>query len=197
MIKIMLLPEPFTSLPNKSQTILRLEKDETLFRQGDKARAMFFVVTGSLHLIRHTQDGHPVIIHRAMMGASFAEASLFSNVYHCDAVTSVPTTLVRLAKIDILAHLSADPAFTLALMKRFATDVQAHRKHLEILSIKQAEDRVFTALLSFGQRGNVTTFARCIGLTYEATLRALSSLVQQGKVAKPARGQYVVRTQQS
>lgn len=193
MIQIMLLPEPFAKLTDQAQTTLRLENGAALFRQGDIARAMFFVLSGAVQLVRHTHEGHCVVIHRATAGTLFAEASLFSDVYHCDAVASEQTVVVRLAKTNILEHLSGDPAFAGALLKRFANDVQAHRRHLEVLSIKKAEDRVFAALLSFGQNGNVMAFAAFIGLTHEATFRALASLVRRGMVVKPKRGQYEVR----
>ncbi len=192
MIEIMILPFPLSNLKRTGRTKLHLKKNEALFRQGDITTAIFFVISGAVHLVRHTHEGHSVILHRAVSGTTFAEASLFSDVYHCDATATEPAEVIRLSKTDILALVTADPDFAQALLKRFAQDVQTHRKHLEILAIKGAEDRVFAALVSFGQSGTVTAFAIFVGLTTEATLRALSKLVQQGKVTKLKRGHYEV-----
>ena len=41
-------------------------------------------------------------------------------------------------------------------------------------------------------KSNVTTFAAEIGLTHEATYRALSALVRTGLVKKAGRGRYEV-----
>ena len=42
---------------------------------------------------RFTIEGRPVIMHMADAGESFAEASLFSDVYHCNAVATVPSEI--------------------------------------------------------------------------------------------------------
>ncbi|MGC1496417.1 MAG: Crp/Fnr family transcriptional regulator [Sulfitobacter sp.] len=194
MIEIMILPAPFSKLNDRALTKQRLNTNELLFCQGDLTHAIFFILSGTVHLVRHTEEGHRVVLHKALAGTTFAEASLFSDVYHCDAVASEKTVVLRLSKTDILSMLSNDTAFSLALLKQLSDDVQTHRKHLELLAIRRAQDRVFAALLSFGQRGKVTAFASFIGLTNEATLRALSELVTQGKVTRVTRGQYKVRS---
>lgn len=192
MIEIMLLPPPFARLPASARSQVRLMKDAPLFHQGDPARAMFFVVTGCIGLIRHTEDGHRVVIHRADGQTFFAEASLFSDTYHCDAIALENTSVLVMKKHDILRFISTDPEFALGVTQRLAADVQAHRKRLEILSIKNAEARIFAALASFEQGASVTAFAAFIGLSYEATQRGLSSLVRQGRVSRIARGKYHV-----
>jgi CRP-like cAMP-binding protein len=56
-----------------------LEAGETLFRQGDRATAIFAVDQGRLRLIRHTIDNRPVTLHTARAGELFAEAALFAD----------------------------------------------------------------------------------------------------------------------
>ena len=66
-----------------------LAPDELLFRQSDRAGAIYKVETGRLRLIRRTIDDHLVILHTARRGEFFAEASLFAETYHCDAIAAV------------------------------------------------------------------------------------------------------------
>jgi CRP/FNR family transcriptional regulator, dissimilatory nitrate respiration regulator len=65
-----------------------LGRGELLFRQGDRAAAIYKVEGGRLRLIRRTVDDHLVILHTARRGEFFAEASLFAAAYHCDAVAA-------------------------------------------------------------------------------------------------------------
>ena len=46
-----------------------------LFRQGDRANAIFEVDQGRMRLIRHTIDNRPITLHTARAGELFAEAA--------------------------------------------------------------------------------------------------------------------------
>src|SRR5512140_845970 len=66
----------------------RFENGRHLFHRGDPVTEMHFVTTGSIHLVRHQSDGSSLILQRASPGSILAEASLYSETYHCDAVAS-------------------------------------------------------------------------------------------------------------
>lgn len=78
-------------------------------------------------------------------------------------------------------------------MQRLASQVQDYRRRIETLAIKAAEDRVLAALAELGQNVGVTDFAARIGLSHEATYRALSALVRRGMAERVARGRYRIR----
>lgn len=59
-----------------------LAAGEILFRQGDRAAAIYKVESGRLRLVRRTVDDHLVILHTARRGEFFAEASLFADDPH-------------------------------------------------------------------------------------------------------------------
>ncbi len=88
--------------------------------------------------------------------------------------------------------MSNDAAFSFQLTRMFAHQVQLYRRKLEILAIKNAEDRVLTALSDGWLKTTVTDFAAEIGLSQEATARALSELVKTRKVTKFGRGRYQI-----
>jgi len=75
-----------------------LAAGETLFRQGDASFAIFAVERGRVQLIRHATEDRTIILHSARAGELFAEAALYSEIYHCDAVASVLTHLRILPK---------------------------------------------------------------------------------------------------
>lgn len=187
-----MLPAPFDQLTATSQNSRVVTEGEHLFLQGDVARAIYFVQRGEIRLVRHGEAGTLVPVFRALSGDTFAEAALFSPVYHCDAVASRPSTVISLNKPVILSVMERDPSFALALTKRFAGQVQAYRRRLEIQAIASAHDRVLAALSDGWLTGTVVDFAAEIGLSHEATFRALSRLVQDGRAVRPARGCYQV-----
>ena len=69
-------------------SVRELAEGELLFQQGDLASAIFEVASGRVRLVRRTIDDHLVAMYTARPGDLLAEAALFSNVYHCDAVAA-------------------------------------------------------------------------------------------------------------
>lgn len=183
-----MLPAPFHDF--HAQTQIRLSKGSSAFRQDDVAKGLYYVARGSVALVRHSETGHQIVVHRAQIGETLAEASLFSQHYHCDCLALQDSELVRLDKKAILEQIKQDADFALLLLQRFAGQVQGYRRQLEILAIKGAQDRVLAALADFGQGGSVINFAATIGLSHESTYRALSALVRRRLVKRVGRGKY-------
>src|SRR5947208_15878048 len=91
-------------LPKSLRARLRrrsLAPGAVLFRQGDRAVAVYVVEQGRLAMIRHTADGHRITLFTAGPGDSFAEAALLSEVYHCDAIAALKTRVVRIPKAEL------------------------------------------------------------------------------------------------
>src|SRR5688572_10836366 len=102
------MPDIFETLAAKAAGRRKLAAGETLFRAGDRVKALYVVVTGRLQLVRTSAAGSAVTLHRAGDGEAFAEPSLFSERYHCDAVAEVPTEVIAYAKADIVKGLAKD-----------------------------------------------------------------------------------------
>src|SRR5690348_16386784 len=78
-----------------------LAAGEVLFRQGAPPSAIYRVESGRLRLERRTLDGQLVILHAAERGEFFAEAALFADAYHCDAVAAVPSRVLIYPKARV------------------------------------------------------------------------------------------------
>ena len=98
-----------------------LEAGEVLFRQGDRANAIFEVEQGRMRLIRHTIDNRPVTLHTARAGELFAEAALFADRYHCDAVAASAARVLVHPKRALLAAFRGDPALSERFMAASGT----------------------------------------------------------------------------
>ncbi len=172
-----------------------LPPESILFRQGDRAVAVYVVEQGRLAMIRHTPDGHRVTLATAGPGDSFAEAALFSDVYHCDAIAELRTRVVGLPTRELRAVIARRPALAERLMAGLAHQVQDLRLRIELRSIRSARGRVWQMLLlSAAPRSRTVQFDRPlkdvaaqIGLTHEAFYRALAALQKAGRIRRRGR----------
>lgn len=155
-----------------------------MFRQGDRAAAIYKVERGRLRLLRRTVDDHLVILHIARQGEFFAEASLFAEAYHCDAVAAEQSQVRVYSKAMVKDALRKDTALTEAFMARLARQLQELRARMELRNICSARERVLQYLrLRAGVHGRRTAIegqlqdiAAEIGITREALYRTLAAL---------------------
>jgi CRP-like cAMP-binding protein len=57
-----------------------------VFHLDDPVRVVHFVRRGAIHLVRREENGASLILQRARAGSILAEASVYSDRHHCDAV---------------------------------------------------------------------------------------------------------------
>jgi CRP-like cAMP-binding protein len=169
---------------------------ERLFRQGDKAVAIFEIERGRLQLIRHTVDSHRVILHTARAGELFAEAALFSAAYHCDAVAASAARVRVYPKRDLLAAFRADPRAAERFMAILARQIHVLRARLEERNIRSARERLLHHIAlhaaadgrAMPLEGTLADLAAEIGLTPEALYRTLAGLEKDGTIARTTAG---------
>ena len=182
-------PAPFDMLPSERFKTTTAPKGTVLFREGDPTKGLFLSMTAMIRMVRIGPDGEPVMIHTVQKGQSFAEASVFADRYHCDAVVDAGGAIVSVPKSVVLAGF-ADPEFSAAYNRIMSRQVQAYRQIVEIMSIQSAVERVYTAVVAGLLDTTVMNLSQRIALTHEATYRALRTLVSQGRLENPSRGEY-------
>jgi CRP-like cAMP-binding protein len=161
-----------------------------LFRQGDPVRSIFLVESGCLRLERTTAAGATVVLHTAQAGEMLAEAALFSQAYHCNAVALKPARVCVYDKSAILATLKPNsPAY--ALLAIMARQLVQARQRLEWRNTRSAKDRVMLYLgLMADRSGEFKTTAALqdiaaeLGLTREAFYRALAALQKERRIRR-------------
>lgn len=176
----------------QSSALRQLEADEALFHQGDKASAIFEVEQGRLRLIRHTINNQQVVLHTARSGELFAEAALFSDRYHCDAVAAVASYVRAFSKRKLLAAFRSDPALGEHFMASLAHQIQALRARLEQRNIRSARERVLHYLmlaavedgLTVTLDGTLMDLAAEPGLTHEVLYRTVAALEKDGIITR-------------
>ena len=100
-----------------------------IFRRGAPADAIFRVRAGRVSVVRVLEDGGEALMARAGPGETFAEAALFSEVYHCDAIARTPCEIEIAPAGPIRARLRGDPALAVELAAFLSRQVRTLRAH--------------------------------------------------------------------
>jgi len=149
-----------------------------LFRQDDPIRSIFIVDEGLVELIRHQRDGTSIILQRAGRQSVLAEASLYSELYHCDAAVKLPSRIFEFPKVTFLELLRQDEDLSTAWAARLAREVQSARSQIDILSRKTVSERLDGWFAWKGNelpsKGQWKSIAVQIGVSPEALYRELA-----------------------
>jgi CRP-like cAMP-binding protein len=183
------LDEVAKSLPLRRKS---LPAGATLFRRGDPAVAVYWIEKGRIALVRHTVEGSRVKLFTAGPGESFAEAALFSDVYHCDAVAEVATRVLVVPKSALRTMLGRQRPAAQKFMTRLAHQVHDLRQRLELRNVRSARERVWRYLVSnVGEdgttvllKGTLMELAADLGLAHEVLYRALAALAAGGEIER-------------
>lgn len=130
----------------------------------------------------------------ARPGERFAEASLFAERYHCDAVAVSDAVGACYPKAACLARLDADAPARLDLTADLARQVMTLRARLTLRDIRPARERVLAFLVAeAGDDGRTIVLdgllreiASAIGLSPEAFYRTLAQLEREGAIRREA-----------
>ena len=176
MIMIMLidLSEALRRLAARSRAVA---DGAYLFRRDDPVSALFVVAEGRIDLLRYSEAGAVIVLQRAGPDDLLAEASLFSERYHCDAVAVGSTSVLCIPKRELRARLRSDPDFAEAWAHHLGGEIQIMRLRSEILSLKTVAARLDAWLAWHGSppaKGEWKQLAHQIGVSAEALYRELA-----------------------
>ena len=154
-------PDAFLSKIGEGRSIVEYRKNRTVFSQGDKANAVFYLQKGKLKLTVVSPQGKEAVV--AILGEAtfFGEGCLAGQPLRmATATTLTPCTVLHLDKPTMMRMLHAEPAFS----ERFITHLLARNTRIEEDLVDQlfnsAEKRLARILLllaNFGKEGKPET----------------------------------------
>ncbi|MFA4951828.1 Crp/Fnr family transcriptional regulator [Brevundimonas sp.] len=173
---------------------IALEAGEVLFRQGDDARHVFNVTSGSVRIYKLLPDGRRQITGFLFAGDFLGLAA--GQTYDFSAEALEPASACRFRKSEYRALIQETPALETALLDRAHHELAAAQNQILLLGRKTALERVCTFLLELpghdparpGPAGRVhlpmtrAEIADYLGLTIETVSRALTKLKTQGVI---------------
>ncbi len=156
--------------------IRKVAKGAAVFRQEHPVQFMYLVRSGAIALERPMKDGVPLTLHIATANMALAEASLFADNYHCDAVARSDAKVASLPRAKFLAFIGDHPDAALSLIEIHAKKVQAQRARIEILRLRRVADRLNAWLDFHGEpvKGEWINVAEQIGVSAPALYRELA-----------------------
>lgn len=176
----------------------RLKRDELLFITGDEAAGLFVIVEGALRAFREGVDGREQVIHVERAGATIAELPVFDDGSYPSTVAAEEDSVVLfLSKNDVKSLCRTYPEISLAALKLLAGRLRKCAELVEVLSLREVDQRLARWLLSEARsRGRRTAkgfvldltltnqqIASRIGSVREVVSRALARL-QQNELIK-------------
>jgi len=188
-------PSPATALPDVVRELAQhrsFERQSVIFRANAAARHVCFLARGRVMLQRHGARGELVPIHVAQEGEFFAEASLHSERYHCDAVALADSEVALIGVAALRSRLRADPEFAMQWLAVVSRQLRQARARVERLSLKGAAERMRHLLLTEGRgprptyalRGSLKELAAELGVTHEALYRTVAAMQREGTIAR-------------
>lgn len=168
----------FEGLLKLAEREQRLAAGSVLFRGDDPVLSLFLVTAGELRLVRALPHGFQLTLQRAGSASILAEASLFADRYHCDALAAAESMVLAVPMAKARAALEHEPALASALMRHLAGEVHRTRTRAEILSLKSVAARI-DAWVAFNggvlpPKGRWHQVASEISVTPEALYRELA-----------------------
>lgn len=130
-------------------------------------------------------------MHTALPGELFAEASVFSAQYHCDAIAMQDSEVQIYKKVELTRRLKNNEEALWMFTAELAQRVQGLRAMLALRQTRSAPERVLLYLRlrsdasgRWVAAGTLKQLAEEIGLTHEALYRALATLERSGHIER-------------
>jgi CRP-like cAMP-binding protein len=118
-----------------------------------------------------------------------SEASLLTDVYHCDAIATKSGQALTLP-IQSLIDALTDSNFSLKWVQLLSKEIMRLRTQSERLGLKDIRSKIIHLIETEGTKGILTlqtdlkSMASEIGVTHEAFYRALTALEKEGLLIK-------------
>jgi CRP-like cAMP-binding protein len=168
----------FSYLTAKAVAQKSFGKGEHLFHRDDPVRMLFLIEGGYVNLIRFQADGNQALLQRSTAGTVLAEASLFSERYHCDAVAMAATEALLVPVPAVRKMLEYDLIFAGEWMAHLSRELVSARKRSEIAALRTVSARLDAWIAwnddALPARGDWRGLADEIGVSPEALYREMS-----------------------
>ena len=182
---IMIMSElVFQAFAALSEGEARLSVGQRLFRRDDPVRHAYLLRSGRIDLVRYHGNGKELTLHRAGERTVLAEASLYAERYHCDALCVDDAALLVVPRAKIVDRLAADEELARSWAAYLAHALQGARHRSELLTRKTVAERLDDWLDWNGgnmpPKGRWKALAAELGVTPEALYRTLAQRTRDG-----------------
>lgn len=172
----MIMSNPISRLFEATKPVAIVAGD-SLFHVGDPVQRVYCVSSGCLALRRVAETGAEMIMQMARDGDVLAEASIYSDTYHCDGIALEDSVCKVLPKPVFLDRLTRNEVLRNAWARHLARGIQAARARAEIRGLKTVAQRLDMWLELNGdlpEKGMRSALAAELGVSREALYREIA-----------------------
>lgn len=175
------------------------DRKQLVFKKGDMAAELYFLIEGQLQIIDTSSDGKDVGLSMIYPSTAFGHLALIDELPRSTAVMAVQkSAVVTLHKPQVMQLLFDHPMVMYRLLKELTAIIRNTNNARSVLSQHNASSRVYAILVNM-MKTNVAGLTVIEGLprqqdlaimantSRETVSRAIGSLVNKGIVEKDLR----------
>lgn len=177
------------TLVTESSRLVKAEKKQLLFNEGDEGSEFYFLARGKVKLFRSTADGKEAVIRLIDSGEYFAEILLqLQHRYPVSAITLEKSELLAIDAHKILSHLESNPAAAMQFIGALSQRIKYLLGMVEQLTLSDIRQRFANYLVALSEKQHSSLVrlpaakgevALLLGTTAETFSRLLSKLAAE------------------
>jgi len=188
----------------RETTTLNLERHALVWNEGDTCRNLYFLLSGRVKIIKHSETGKDVIIEIYGPKDAIGETStLVGGAYTTAAVCLSPASLLCVPRAQILDLLATVPGMALRSLRGMARRQRMLMQKIKELAAGGVEYRIAHLLLKLADRIGEESgrdeisipivlsrqdIADLVGTTVETAIRVMSRWRKMGIVTNDKKG---------
>lgn len=185
------LPETLRKEIEKIARPILLKKGSILFSPGDVTRGFYAVIEGAVKVYRISAKGKMITLEIAGPKDTFADASIFSDIYHCFAEALRDSKIYLIRKDEFLDIIRNNVSFSFEWIRILSMEVIHLRHRIEELSVKSPRARIigYFLMLADLQNSHLLTLpshrksiATLLNMTHETFYRTAKDLENEGLI---------------
>jgi CRP/FNR family transcriptional regulator len=193
------LPSPILDRMAALGIPMRLGAKKIVFRAGDVADGLYAVLNGRIRVSRETPN-HVELLHTEAAGGLLGEIPVFGGGrFPATAVTTEPTSLVKLPAAAIEILLREYPEFARFALKRLAARAQSLLRRIDELTATTITSRLAEHVLNrsngdaeFTLGMSQASLAADLGTAREVIVRGIAALIRARAIRRVGRSRFSV-----
>jgi CRP/FNR family transcriptional regulator len=171
--------------------VQKIEKDESLYCEGETSNKLFFVVEGWFKAEKISSDGRQQTLRFIGPGEIINELAVFAKVPNAVSVIAMEESLIfYLWQNDLATCMGKYPKLSNAVIERMGNRIQHLLEQIENLSLHTVEERLARFLLAESQDNiwerqmwvTQAEIAARLGTVLDVVNRNLQKLVKEGVI---------------
>lgn len=178
-----------------------LAKGSFLFRMGDRAEALYILISGRLEVSLDDAKGRRLQLATIEPGSPLGEMGLSQSAPRsADVSAKTDSVLLQISRAHFDRLVREQPDFALALLADLSRKLQEANHRLGSRVALSVKERLWGALHALAESGRiypapkVTHLAAQIDATREMTSKALGELIRENRVEKESARLWRIRT---